>query len=122
MGTSGKGFITSLDINAIRKLKNVKKSKFAITEVSLKYLSKIVNEFKDVPYEGYVRKISKYMHTDSYFYIARNLAEFMMSKKSMSNSGGLVRTQNMSTQNMSNLRVCSMDESKSKIVHVNEIE
>ena len=49
------------------------------------------------------------MPTDSYFYIVRQLAKFIMSTQNMSNSRVLVRTQNMSAQNMSNLRVCSTD-------------
>ena len=52
-----------------------------------------------MPYEGCARKRSKHMLTDSYFYLTRQLANFMVS-----NLRGLVRTQNMSTQNMSNSR------------------
>ena len=50
LGRSGKWLITSLGIKAIRRSKNVKKEKFAITEVSLEDFSRIIDEFKDVPY------------------------------------------------------------------------
>ena len=50
LGRSGKVLITYLCFKAIRMSKKVTKEKFAITEVSLKYLSKIIKEFKNVPY------------------------------------------------------------------------
>ena len=68
---SGKGLTTFLSLKYIRRSKNVKKEKFSITEVSLKYISSIFEDFKDVPYEGYVSKRSKHMPTDSYFYLTR---------------------------------------------------
>ena len=87
--------ITSLGLKSIRRSKIVKKSKFSITEVSLKDLSKTVEEFKGVTYDGYTRKRYKHMATDSYLYLAIHLEKFMMS-----NSHGSARTQNMSTQNI----------------------
>ena len=87
---------------------------FAITEVSLKDLYTIIKEFKDLPYEGYARNRSTHIPTDSYFYLERNIEKFMMR-----NSRGLLRTQNMSTQKMSNSRVCSMDERESRSINVN---
>ena len=51
-----------------------------------------------MPYEGYASNRFKQMPTDSYFYLERQLAKFMMS-----NLHGLVRRQNTSTQNMSNM-------------------
>ena len=70
--------ITSLGLKAIRRSKNVKNEKFAITEVSLKDIYRTIKEFKDMPYKGYVRKRSKHMPTDSYFYLEIQLANFMM--------------------------------------------
>ena len=49
-GRSGKGLMTSLDLNIIRMSNKIKKQGFAITEVSLKDLSNIIKEFKDVTY------------------------------------------------------------------------
>ena len=121
---SGKGLITSLDINTIIISKKKKKERYAITNVSLKDISKILKEFEYLPYEGYVRKRSKHVSTDSYFYLARQLANFMM-KFSMHVSP--VRTQManrqkmnnsyMSSQNIPNLHVCYSDESESKSIN-----
>ena len=36
------------------------------TNVSLKYIYKIIKKFEDFPYEGCLRKRSKYVPTDSY--------------------------------------------------------
>ena len=47
---SGKGFITSLDLNNIRRSKEIKKYRFAIYEVILKDISTIIKEFKDLNY------------------------------------------------------------------------
>ena len=73
-----------------------------------------------MPYEGYVSKWSKHMPTDSYFYLSRHLAKFIMSTLNMSNSRGLVTTQNMITQKISNSRFCSMYKIESKSAHVNK--
>ena len=72
MEKSGKGFITSLGINNIRRSNKIKKARFAITNVSIKDPFKITNESEDLPYEGYVRKSSKHMPTDSYFYLSKS--------------------------------------------------
>ena len=69
MGISGKGLINSLGLKTIIRSKNIKRARFYISEVILKDISKIIKEFKDVPYEGYVSKWSKHMPTDSYFYL-----------------------------------------------------
>ena len=86
-----------------------------------------------MPYEGYVRKRFKQMPTDSYVYLPRQLEEFMMtifhglvisqnmSTQKMSNLRGSVRTQKTSMKNMSNPRGCSTDDIISKRVNINEI-
>ena len=60
-GRLGKGLIASLGIDTIRRPKKIKKARFSITEFSLKDISKIIKEFKDLPYEGYVGKRYKQM-------------------------------------------------------------
>ena len=67
--------IASLGINTIRRPKKIEKARFSITEVSLKDLYKIIKEFKDLPYEGYVGKRYKNMSTDSNFYLERKLCK-----------------------------------------------
>ena len=54
-----------------------KNVRYAITNISLKDNSKIIKEFGKLPYEGYVRKRPKHEHTNSYFYLARELAKCM---------------------------------------------
>ena len=44
----------------------------------MKYLSKIVKEFENLPHEGYVRKRPKHEPTDGYFYLARKISKCMM--------------------------------------------
>ena len=62
---SGKGSITSLGINTIGRSNKNKKARYAISNVSMKDLSKIIKEFGKLPYEGYVRKRPKNEPTDS---------------------------------------------------------
>ena len=71
LGRLGKGLITSLVIKTIRKSNKIKKARFAIDNVILKDLYNITKEFEYLSYEGYVRKRSKRMPTDSYFFIER---------------------------------------------------
>ena len=96
------------------KAKKIKKIRFAINEVSLKDISKTIKGFKDLPYDCYARKRPKHMHTESYLYPKIQLAKFIMSTQNMINSRSFVRTQNRSTQKMTNSHVCFIDESKSK--------
>ena len=74
-------------------------------------------------YEGYIRKRSKHMRTESYLYLSIQLSKFVMS-----NDCGLLRTYKKSTQKIPNSHVCSTngiksnrinaDRSKSKSFHV----
>ena len=116
-GRSRKGLIVSLSINTITRSKKIKQARFYITEVSLKDLSKIIKEFKGFPYEGYVRKRSKHIPTDSYFYLAMYIAKYTMRNfhgtiRAQNISMQKMRNYNISTQNMSNLHVCYTDESE----------
>ena len=65
-----------------------------------------------MPDESYVRKSYKQIPNDSYFYLARQLENFIMS-----NLRGLAET-----QNISNPQGVSMDKSKSKRVNIYEIK
>ena len=51
MGISGKGLITSLGINDKAGLNKYKKARYDIGNVSMKYLSKIIREFENLPYK-----------------------------------------------------------------------
>ena len=92
LGGSGKVLIASLGLKTIRKSKNIKKTRFDINEFSIKDISNIIKEFKDVSYGGYARKSSKQMPTECYLYLPKHIEKCMMR-----NSRGPVRMQNMST-------------------------
>ena len=119
MGRPGNELITFLDLKTIRTSKHIRKSKISITEASLQDMSKSIKKFKNVPYEGSLRKRYKHMPTDSYLCLSRYLPRCMMrnprdtvitqktSTKKISNS-------KMSMQNILNSHVCSTEDSKNK--------
>ena len=55
-----------------------KKARYAISNVSLKGISKIIKEFEKFPYEGSVRKMTKHEPNNSYFYLSIRLANCKM--------------------------------------------
>ena len=65
LGGSWKELITYLVINTIGISKSNKNSSYAITNVSMKYLSKIIIDFEKLSYKGYVWKRPKHEFTDS---------------------------------------------------------
>ena len=67
-----------MDINTNIRSKKKKKERYAITNVSLMDISKIIKSFEKFPYEGYVRNRSKHEPTDSYFYLAIYHAKCIM--------------------------------------------
>ena len=99
LGRSGKGLITSLGLKTVRRSKKKKTGRYAITVVGLKDISKVIKEFEDFPYYGYVRKRSKYELMDSYFYLERHIYKCMMR---LNMRVGPVRTQITNTQKMNN--------------------
>ena len=62
---SGKGLIAYLGLKIIVRSKENKKAKYAITNISMKDISKIIKEFEKLPYEGYVRNRPKHEPTDN---------------------------------------------------------
>ena len=69
---------TSLDLNTNVGSKKNKKARYAITNVIMKDLSKIIKDFEKLPYKGYVQKRLKHEPTASYFYLGRHLAKCMI--------------------------------------------
>ena len=65
LGRSGKGLITSLILNTIKRPNKKKKAMYAINNVSLKDLSKIIKEFEYLLHEDYMQNRSKHETTDS---------------------------------------------------------
>ena len=68
-GIPEKGLITSLGIKTMRRSKKIKKAGFAISNVSLKDIYKIIKESLYLPHEGYVSKRSKHVtYYSTYIY------------------------------------------------------
>ena len=65
LGRSGKGLITSPGLKTIGSSKKKKKARYAITNVSIKYLSNIIKKFLRWTYKGYVPNSPKHEPTDS---------------------------------------------------------
>ena len=70
--------ITSLGLKDKARTKKYKKDRYAIGNVRKKELSKIIREFEKLPYQTYEREMQKHEPTDSYFYLAIQLAKCMM--------------------------------------------
>ena len=67
-----------------------------------------------------MRKRPKHEPTDSYFYLARQLAKCMMRANAFNFHVEPVRTQMTNTQQIPILQVCSTDKSKSKLIIVDK--
>ena len=70
--------INSLSIRAKARPKKYKKERYAIENVSMRDLSKIIREFEKLPYKSYEMRRPKHEPTDSYFYPERQLMKCMM--------------------------------------------
>ena len=92
LGRSGKGLNTSLGPKAKARPKMYKTSRYAIRNVSNKYLSNIIKEFKKLPYKSYERRSPKHEPNDSYFYLSRQLVKFMMRADTLNSHVYPVRT------------------------------
>ena len=109
---SGKGLISSLYFKAKVRPHKCKKSRYAISNVSEKDLSKIIRELEKLPYEIYKKKSPKHEPTDSYFYLTRQLAKFMMRADFYNSHVYPERTETTATKQILTLHICSTDESK----------
>ena len=105
--------ITSLGFKAKLRPYKYKKARYAIGNVSKKDLLNIIKEFEKLPYESYDKKRTKHEPTDSYFYLARQLARCMMIYNTFNPHVYPVRMKMNSTSS----HVCSTDEEKSKRHH-----
>ena len=50
---SGKGLITSMDLKTNLRSKKYKMTRYTITILSMKDISKIIKDFEKLPYKGY---------------------------------------------------------------------
>ena len=65
LGISGKGLITSLGIKSNIRPNKYKEARYAIGNVIMRYLSKIIREFEHFLYKGYERNRFKHEPTGS---------------------------------------------------------
>ena len=102
---------------------------FSIPNISLKDVSRIIKKFEDLNYGSYVRKRSKHVPTEIYLYVARKIKKCMMIFNmsvgplitQMTNAEAM-NNYEMSTQNITNLHVCSLDDTESKRINTDEDE
>ena len=106
--------ITSLGINSKTRPKKEKKTRYSIGNVSQKEFSRIIREFEKLPYESYERKRPNHEPTDSYFYLARQLAKFIMRADALKSHVYHIRTEMNGTQQIPTSHVYYKEESKLK--------
>ena len=80
----------------------------------MKDFSNIIREFEKLPYKIYERRRPKHDHTDSYFYLAIELAKCMMRSDALNLHIYAVRTEITGTKQILTSHICSMDESESE--------
>ena len=88
----GKGLIPSLGLKVKAMPNKLKKERYSIVNVSMKYLSNIIRDFEKLPYKSYERRRPKNDPTDSYFFLARQIAKCMMRADVLNLHGYPVRT------------------------------
>ena len=72
----------------------------------MKDISKIIKEFEKFPYKRYVQKRPKQEPTDSYLYLARQLAKCMPRADAFNSHGDPVITEMNGTQQIEISHVC----------------
>ena len=106
LGRSGEGLITSLGLRNILRSNKNKKTRYAINNVSMKYISKINKEFEKFLYKGYVQKRTKHEPTDSYFYLSRHIDKCMMRADVLNSENDPVGTDMTGTKQIPTSHVC----------------
>ena len=114
---SGKGFITSLCFNTKARSQKYKKERYAIRNVSEKYIYNIIREFEKFEKLSYEAKRPKHEPTGSYFHLARELVKCMMRSDNLNwyDHGGYTKI----TAPYSNINVINEGESKRSIGNEN---
>ena len=80
---SEKGLITSMCFKAKVRPQKYKRARYATGNISKKDLSKIIREFERFEKFPYEKKRPKHDPTDSYFYLARQLAKCMITSDTL---------------------------------------
>ena len=79
----------------------------------MKELSKTIMDLNKLPYKHYESRSTKRDPTDSYFYLARHLAKYMMQSDALNSHVYPVRTEMVGTKHIPILHIRATDESKS---------
>ena len=112
--------ITFLGLKAKSRPKKYKKARYAIGNVSNKYLSNTIREFEKLPYEIYERNRPKNEPTDSYLHLARNIERCMMRADALNSHIYPERTKTTATKQIPTSHVCSTDKKELKEFLVDE--
>ena len=80
----------------------------------MKDISKIIKEFENLPYKVYVHNRTKHEPTDSYFYLARQIAKCIMRAYAFNFHVEPVRTEITATQHIPVSHICYSDKIKPK--------
>ena len=112
---SGEWLITSLIFKTKARSQKYKKERYAIGNVSEKYLSGIIKYFEKIEKLPYEKKRPKHDPTDSYFHLSRQHAKCMMRYDNLNwyDHDGYTEM----TAPSSDVNVTDEDESKQIVVH-----
>ena len=121
LGRSVKGLITSLGLKAKFRPYKYKKARYSIRNISNKDPLKTIREFEKLPYESYEKKRPKHDTTESYFYLARQLANYMMRSDALNSHVYPVRTEMIDMKQIPTSHICDTDERKLKEFPLNKI-
>ena len=94
--------------------KKCKKTRYAIGNVSMKDLSKIIRGVEKLPYKRYERRRSKHDTTDSYFYLAIHIVKCIMRSGAINLHIYPIRTEMTGMQQLPVFDDCSTYKSKSE--------
>ena len=118
LGRSREGLIISLGLNI--NLRPKKKARYAITNVSMRDILKIINGLENFPYKGYVQKRPKHEPTESYFYLERQLSKYTTRYYAFNSHVDPVRTELTVIKHIPILHVCDLEKSESKGILADE--
>ena len=120
LGRLGKGLITSLVLNTNVVAKKIEKKRYSITNIIMRDISKIIQDFEKLPYKGSMRKSPKHEHTDICSYLARHIAKCMIRYDVFNSQVDPIRMEMIDTQQILILHVCDLDKRKSKLFLVDK--
>ena len=86
----------------------------------MKYISKVIEEFENVPYKGCVQKRLKNEPADSYFYLAIHIANCMVISNDLNQHFDPVRIENTVTRQIKISQVYDPEKSEPKEILANK--